>query len=33
MIAGRDLVDAWLWQNGPERTFLVYALELSRAAS
>jgi len=22
--------DAWLWQNGPERTFLVYALELRR---
>jgi hypothetical protein len=33
MIARRDLVDAWLWQNGPERTFLVYALELSRASS
>lgn len=33
MITGRSLVDAWLWQNGPERTFLVYALELSRPAS
>lgn len=22
------LQDAWLWQNGPERTFLVYALRL-----
>lgn len=24
--------DAWLWQNGPERLLLVYALELSRLA-
>jgi hypothetical protein len=24
-------VDAWLWQNGPERVFLVYAMELSRS--
>ena len=23
-------VDAWLWQNGTERTFLVYAIELER---
>jgi hypothetical protein len=23
-------VDAWLWQNGPERVFLVYAMELER---
>jgi hypothetical protein len=21
-------VDAWLWQNGPDRIFLVYALDL-----
>lgn len=33
MVTRRDLVDAWLWQNGPERTFLVYALELSRSAA
>jgi hypothetical protein len=25
-------LDAWLWQNGTERTFLVYALELQRIA-
>ena len=25
-------VDAWLWQNGTERTYLVYALELERIA-
>jgi hypothetical protein len=25
-----DPVDAWLWHNGPERVFLVYALELQR---
>ena len=25
-------VDAWLWQNGTERTYLVYALELERTA-
>ncbi len=24
--------DAWLWRNGPERTFLTYALEFERAA-
>jgi hypothetical protein len=24
-------LDAWLWHNGPERVFLVYALELRRA--
>lgn len=26
----RDIRDIWLWQQGPERTFLVYALELAR---
>jgi hypothetical protein len=25
-------LDAWLWQNGTDRTFLVYALELERLA-
>jgi hypothetical protein len=25
-------IDVWLWQNGTERTFLVYALELERIA-
>jgi hypothetical protein len=25
--------DAWLWQNGPERAFLVYAIELRRVSS
>lgn len=25
--------DTWLWQNGPERTFLVYALELARVSA
>ena len=25
-----DPLDAWLWQNGPERVFLVYAVELKR---
>ena len=25
-------VDVWLWQNGAERTYLVYALELQRIA-
>ena len=24
--------DAWLWRNGPQRTFLTYALELERVA-
>jgi hypothetical protein len=26
------LADVWLWHNGPQRIFLVYALELSRVA-
>lgn len=26
-------VDVWLWHNGPERVFLVYALELTRIAA
>lgn len=25
-----SIVDAWVWQNGPRRAFLVYALELPR---
>jgi hypothetical protein len=25
-------LDAWLWQNGPEHRFLVYALGMSRKA-
>jgi hypothetical protein len=25
-----NIVDAWVWQNGPRRAFLVYALELPR---
>jgi hypothetical protein len=32
MVTVSPVLDAWLWQNGPERTFLVYALELSRRA-
>jgi hypothetical protein len=27
-----SVVDAWVWQNGPRRAFLVYALELPRLA-
>jgi hypothetical protein len=26
-------IDAWLWQNGAERRFLVCALELTRIAA
>jgi hypothetical protein len=26
-------LDAWLWHNGPERTFLVYAAEITRISS
>jgi hypothetical protein len=25
-------LDAWLWQNGPDTSFIVYALELSQRA-
>jgi len=25
-----DVSEAWLWSNGPETTFLVYASELRR---
>jgi hypothetical protein len=32
MVSVSPVLDAWLWQNGPERRFLVYALELSRRA-
>lgn len=30
LVTASPVLDAWLWQNGPERTFLVYALELAR---
>jgi hypothetical protein len=30
LVTVSPVLDAWLWQNGPERTFLVYALELAR---
>jgi hypothetical protein len=33
LVTASPVLDAWLWQNGPERTFLVYALELARRAS
>jgi hypothetical protein len=29
-LAPGQLADVWIWQNGPRRTFLVYALELAR---
>ena len=29
-IRSNNLLDAWLWKNGPLRTFLVYAMELER---
>ena len=32
LVTASPVLDAWLWQNGPERTFLVYALELQRKA-
>lgn len=32
LVSVSPVLDAWLWQNGPERTFLVYALELARRA-
>jgi hypothetical protein len=32
LVTASPVLDAWLWQNGPERTFLVYALELTRKA-
>lgn len=32
LVTASPVLDAWLWQNGPERTFLVYALELERRA-
>jgi hypothetical protein len=28
-----SIADAWVWQNGPRRAFLVYALELPRLAA
>jgi hypothetical protein len=33
LVTASPVLDAWLWQNGPERAFLVYALELARRAS
>jgi hypothetical protein len=30
IVSTSPVLDAWLWHNGPERTFLVYALELLR---
>ena len=33
LVTASPVLDAWLWQNGPERTFLVYALELLRRAA
>lgn len=30
LVKASPVLDAWLWQNGPERSFLVYALELLR---
>ncbi len=30
VVYASDPVDLWLWHNGPERTFLVYAMELLR---
>jgi hypothetical protein len=33
LVTVSPVLDAWLWKNGPERTFLVYALELARRAS
>jgi hypothetical protein len=32
LYAVRSPIGPWIWQNGPEKTYLVYALEISRAA-